>query len=55
LTPSQKHKAIVRLNIFNALNTNAVTNIGMVSGASYGLAQAIVPPRIFELSATYRF
>ena len=35
------------MNIFNSLNTNTMTKLEMLSGPSYGLATAIVPPRTY--------
>jgi outer membrane receptor protein involved in Fe transport len=52
---ARSQKATFRLNIFNSLNANTVTSLGMLSGPSYGLATAILPPRTYELSASYRF
>ena len=52
---ARSQKATFRLNIFNSLNANTVTSLGTLSGPSYGLATAILPPRTYELSASYRF
>jgi outer membrane receptor protein involved in Fe transport len=52
---ARRHKATVRLNIFNALNSNAVTSQGTLSGSSYGIPTAILPPRTYEFSVSYRF
>jgi hypothetical protein len=48
-------KAIIRTNIFNALNINTVTSLVMLSGPNFLRPTAIVPPRIFEISASYSF
>ena len=45
-----KQKAVVRLNVFNALNINAVTGLTMQSGPAFLTATEIIPPRIYELS-----
>jgi hypothetical protein len=50
-----KQKAVVRLNVFNALNINAVTGLTMQSGPSFLTATGIIPPRIYELSVAYSF
>jgi len=50
--PRHDQKAAFRLNIFNSLNANTITRLGMLSGPSYGLATAILPPRACELSAS---
>jgi outer membrane receptor protein involved in Fe transport len=52
---SKGQRATVRLNVFNSLNANTVTSQGILSGPSYGIPSAILPPRTFELSASYRF
>jgi outer membrane receptor protein involved in Fe transport len=53
LTSSQR--VAVRLNIFNAANVSTVTSETVLSGPNFGRATAIVPPRTFELSASYTF
>jgi hypothetical protein len=45
----------VRLNIYNTLNANTVTASVVQSGPNFGRATAILPPRLFELSASYSF
>jgi len=50
-----RHGATVRLNVFNSLNAATVTSQSILSGPSYGIPTAILPPRTFELSASYRF
>jgi hypothetical protein len=52
---TKRERLTLRLNVYNLLNTNAVTALTALSGPNYGHATAIVPPRIFELSAAYRF
>jgi hypothetical protein len=47
--------ANVRLNVFNSLNAATVTSQSILSGPSYGIPTNILPPRTFELSASYRF
>ena len=48
-------KVTARLNVYNALNANAITAWTVRSGASYLKPTAILPPRIFELAASYSF
>jgi hypothetical protein len=45
----------LRLNLYNALNTNVVTTLTTLSGANFEKPTAIMPPRILELSASYGF
>jgi hypothetical protein len=45
----------LQLNVFNATNINSVTSITQQSGPSYGLATAIVLPRIVAFTAHYIF
>lgn len=44
-----------RLNVYNTLNANTVTAQTTRSGASFLRPTAIMPPRLFELSASYAF
>jgi hypothetical protein len=43
------------MNIFNLLNKNTVTDLNRQSSATFGLPTAILPPRLFEFSASYQF
>ncbi|MBI1875606.1 MAG: TonB-dependent receptor [Acidobacteria bacterium] len=45
----------VRLNIYNTLNANPVTNSVVQSGSNFGRATAILDPRLAELSVSYSF
>ena len=47
--------ATVTLNIYNALNSNTVTALQNRSGANFLQPLAILPPRLAEISASYRF
>jgi hypothetical protein len=49
------HRVTARLNIYNSLNANTVTAWTVRSGASFKRATAILPARIFEVSALYAF
>ena len=42
-------------NFSNMLNVNMATNVTAQSGASFNRPTAIVPPRVLELGATFRF
>jgi hypothetical protein len=53
LRPKQQFQ--LQVNIFNALNINDVTAVTQQSGPSFGLATAIVLPRIVAFSARYIF
>jgi hypothetical protein len=59
--PGTSHNLRVHVNIYNFLNANTVLNVQMRSGRTFlqpaiaGTGEAILPPRIFELSATYSF
>ena len=48
-------RLIVRLNVFNANNTNAVTGLTMRAGPSFLRPTGIIPPRIVELSTAFSF
>lgn len=45
----------VRLNVYNTLNANTVTEMVVQSGPNFGRATAILPPRLIELSASFSF
>ena len=49
------HKLAMRVNVYNALNTNTPLTVQQRSGATYGNALSIVPPRIAELGVAYTF
>ena len=50
-----QHRISLRLNVYNVLNVNSVTNWTLLSGPNYLKPTALVPPRIAELGATYDF
>jgi hypothetical protein len=50
-----RHRVSLRLNVYNVLNTNSVTNWTLLSGPNFRRPSALVPPRIAELGATYEF
>ncbi len=49
------HKVSIRMNVFNLLNKNTVTDLNRQSSATFALPTAILPPRLFEFSASYQF
>ncbi len=49
------HRISLWLNVYNALNSNAVTARTLRSGATYLRPTAFLSPRIAELSVQYRF
>jgi len=49
------HKVAVRLNIYNALNANPATRVRTQSGKRFLRPRDIMPPRLFEVSASYSF
>ena len=49
------HKLMLRVNMYNALNTNNALSVQQRSGATFGNALTIVPPRIAELGLAYTF
>jgi len=53
LAKSQKVSA--RLNIFNLLNANTVTDLIRQSGVNFLKPTSIMAPRIMEVSASYQF
>jgi len=55
LTLPRRQQLQLQLNVFNAANINDITAITQQSGPSYGLATAIVLPRIVAFSAHYIF
>jgi len=52
---TKQQEFVARLNLYNALNSNVVTALTALSGANFARPTAILPPRIFELSASYAF
>lgn len=48
-------RAVVRLNIYNSLNANTTLTVQQLSGAAFLQPTSILPPRLFELGATYSF
>jgi hypothetical protein len=52
---SAGHRLVVRLNIYNSLNANTTLTVQQQSGAAFLQPTSILPPRLFELGATYAF
>ena len=42
-------------DLFQRLNSNAVTNFGIVNGAAYGQIIAALDPRTFQVGARFSF
>jgi carboxypeptidase family protein len=53
LTTGQK--VGLRMNVFNALNSNGILDLTRLSGALFMRPEAILPPRIVEFSISYSF
>jgi hypothetical protein len=49
------HELAVRTNVYNVLNANTVLAATTRSGATYGRPTSIVPARLGEVSASYKF
>jgi Carboxypeptidase regulatory-like domain len=49
------HELAVRANVYNVLNANTVTAVTVRSGATFGRPTAILPARLAEFSASYKF
>lgn len=45
----------IDLDLFNALNANAATQVDSRSGSTFGLISQILPPRVARLGAMFRF
>jgi len=48
-------KVDLRVNVFNALNSNGVLSVVRLSGATFKLPTSILSPRIVEFSVSYSF
>jgi hypothetical protein len=51
----QGHQLVVRMNVFNALDSNTVLSNIRQSESSFSLPSGIMPPGIAEFSASYTF
>lgn len=49
------HKAGMRVNIFNVVNSNPVLDVTRLSGPNFGRPTDVLPPRIVELGFLYSF
>ena len=49
------HELAVRMNVYNVLNSNTVIAVTTRSGPSYGKPTSILPARLAEVSASYKF
>jgi len=52
---TRKQEFTLRANLYNALNSNVVTALTVLSGANFERPTAILPPRIWEMSASFGF
>jgi hypothetical protein len=48
-------RAVLRVNVYNALNANTATAMTMLSGPNFGLVTNALLPRVAELSVAYSF
>jgi outer membrane receptor protein involved in Fe transport len=51
----KRHHVGLRLNVYNSLNASTVTSQTILTGVNFLKPTAILPPRTFELSASYKF
>ena len=49
------HSMAVRMNVYNVLNSNTVLAVTTRSGATFGRPTSILPARLAEVSASYKF
>jgi len=49
------HELAVRMNIYNVANSNTVTAVQVRSGATFNRPTSILPARLAEVSASYKF
>lgn len=54
-TVRNRHRASVRLNLYNIINANTVTNVTTNSGAAFNRPTAIMGPRVAEVSLVWDF
>ncbi|MGE0359806.1 MAG: TonB-dependent receptor [Vicinamibacterales bacterium] len=54
-TIRQNHTVTVEWDLFNALNSNAATNMTRRSGPNFNRINAILPPRVMRLGMVYAF
>jgi hypothetical protein len=53
--PFGGHEFAVRMNVYNVLNSNTVLAVTTRSGPSFGRPTSIIPARLAEFSASYKF
>ena len=49
------HEFAVRFNVYNVLNSNMTLSANTRSGATFGRPLSILPPRLAEFGASYKF
>jgi hypothetical protein len=53
--PYGTHKLLVMLDVFNVLNSNAITNFALANGANYDKIIATLQPRTVEFGVRLEF
>ncbi len=49
------HEVALRFNVYNALNSNMTITANTRAGSTFGRPLTILPPRLAEISASYKF
>ena len=49
------HELAVRVNVYNVTNDNTILAVTTRSGTTFGRPTSIVPARLMEVSASYKF
>jgi hypothetical protein len=50
-----RYKFTVMADLFNALNSNAVTNFGLLNGSAFNQVIAALDPRTFQVGVRFAF
>ena len=53
--PFNGHRILFMFDVFNTLNSNAVTNFALVNGATYNKIIATLQPRTIQFGARLEF
>jgi len=53
--PFDGHRILFMLDLFNTLNSNAVTNFALVNGPTYNKIIATLQPRTIQIGARLEF
>ncbi len=51
----EKYKVVLMADLFNALNSNAVTNFNLTNGANFNSINATLDPRTFMIGLRFDF